>query len=102
MTHDVDITEFPAGRFRAMCRASGSFVISPDPEHDWCKMASVTKPDGPVQFYRDGIPSLGHSSMHRMGETRIEMGNSFPSRLRRRREFDRGAGGQHGGGHGDV
>ncbi len=84
--YHVDITAFPFGQFRAMDRKTGNFIISPDPESDWCH-AMRDEPDGPVQFYRDGVPSLSHSSVHKMGKSRIELGQRFPYRRVKRQEW---------------
>ncbi len=82
--YHVDITSLQSGLFKATDRATGWFVISPDPEHSWCH-AMRDELDGPVQFYRDGVPSLSHSSIHEMGKSRIKMGESFPrERIKRR------------------
>jgi hypothetical protein len=54
-------------------------IISADPEHDLCQaMAEAGMADSPIQFYRDGVPTLFHPSVHRWGARRIKMGDNFP------------------------
>jgi hypothetical protein len=65
------------GTFIASC--PGFQIISVDPEHDLCHaMAEAGVPDGPIQFYRDGMPTLSHPSVHRWGARQISMGKSYP------------------------
>ncbi len=98
MAYHVDITSLQSGLFKATDRATGWFVISPDPEHSWAH-AMRDEPDGPVQFYRDGVPSLSHSSIHKMGQMRIRLGNSFPNERVKRSSYQGSS--ERPGAHGD-
>jgi hypothetical protein len=83
--YDIDITEAGQGRFRAVCRSTGLETISANAEHDICHLLTQAgHPDGPVQFWRGATPSLSHRSIYRMGRHRIELGDNFPRRVKRR------------------
>lgn len=86
MTVNANIYKYREGKFRAAA-SYGPEGISADPEHDLCHaFVKAGFPDGPIQFWRDGKPSLFHPSIHRMARVRIELGEKFPYRRVKRRE----------------
>jgi hypothetical protein len=100
--YNVEIREAASreGSFLAHCRETGLEVESRDPEHDACHaLTTAGFPDGPVQFWRDGVRTLSHSSMVAMGKRRIELGRDFPHARPKRKDgraeiFARTAAGQ--------
>jgi hypothetical protein len=78
-------TEQSKGRYRAYCRETGTELTSVNAEHDLCHALTVAGwPDGPVRFWRGATPSLSHPSIHRLGRSRIALGEQFPQRIKRR------------------
>lgn len=87
MSYEIEIIALGRGEFIATYQ--GMSVVGHDPEHDICnRIANLGYEDGPVQFIRDGVPTLSHSSLHKMGRRRIEMGQRFPYQRPKRRLFD--------------
>lgn len=90
MTVNANIYKYREGKFRAAA-SYGPEVISADPEHDLCHaFVKAGFPDGPIQFWRDGKPSLFHPSIHRMARVRIKLGESFPMQRVKREEISHG------------
>jgi hypothetical protein len=92
-TYNVDVIEFvgPAGskqskgRFRARCRETGIELVGINAEHDISHALTLAGwPDAPVLFWRGSTPSLSHPSIYGMGRNRIELGDNFPRRVRRK------------------
>ena len=97
MTYDADIADTgERGLFMAQLRGNPVIVVDGDPEHALCHaMVHAGLQDGPIQFYRAGVPSISFRSMHRAAGMRITLGDEFPG-LRKRRE---GYGGNPSGSH---
>ena len=85
----ADIHEAPNrdGNFVAALRGAEITTAGRDPEHDLCHaMVAAGLPDGGIQFWRGSTPSLFYRSVHQAARLRIEIGETFPYRLVRRRE----------------
>lgn len=88
--YNAIVSEAGGGRFQALCRETGSLVVSPNAEHDLCHVLTLQGyPDGSIQFWRGETPSLSHSSIYRMGRWRIALGDDFPARVKRREAPER-------------
>lgn len=103
MMYQADIVERKgsSGHFLVKLRGSQWARLRFDPEHDLCfAMVKLGYPDGPIQFYHKGVPSLSHSSIHAMAKRHISMGNRFPHERRKRHSgyAHPNAGGQNDGG----
>ena len=79
--YNAEISEAPKrdGTFCAALRESSVNVVSRDPEHDLCAaMVDAGLPDGPIQFWRNAMPTLRFKSVHTAARYRISMGETFP------------------------